>query len=228
MLQTVSAKSDLELYTNAAPWVVDAVAACCRKQGYCVLGIVGGRSIPSLLQRIKLYASEISGKVHIFWLDERVTEEKNYPDALPQLEQIRSAGVDLHWYPLQATTEGDIMQEANDALQKIKAIKGATGFDVVIASAGEDGHVAGLFPNKPALQSKDSGYTLVHGAPKPPPLRVSVTPHLLQSAHSGFLFFVGEKRHAYERFSDTGIPISDCPAKLLLSIPKLSVFTCLR
>jgi 6-phosphogluconolactonase len=48
-------------------------------------------------------------------------------------------------------------------------------FDVVMLGVGADAHVASLFPEHPALHERDASTIGVRGAPKPPPVRVSMT-----------------------------------------------------
>jgi 6-phosphogluconolactonase len=48
-------------------------------------------------------------------------------------------------------------------------------FDVLMLGVGPDAHVASLFPEHPALHERDESTIGVRGAPKPPPLRVSMT-----------------------------------------------------
>jgi 6-phosphogluconolactonase len=48
-------------------------------------------------------------------------------------------------------------------------------FDVVMLGLGPDAHVASLFPEHPALHERDASTIGVRGAPKPPPVRVSMT-----------------------------------------------------
>jgi 6-phosphogluconolactonase len=47
-------------------------------------------------------------------------------------------------------------------------------FDILMLGVGPDGHVASLFPEHPALYDERS-VVGVHGSPKPPPTRVSLT-----------------------------------------------------
>jgi len=48
-------------------------------------------------------------------------------------------------------------------------------FDVLMLGLGPDAHVASLFPEHPALHELDASTIGVRGAPKPPPVRVSMT-----------------------------------------------------
>jgi 6-phosphogluconolactonase len=48
-------------------------------------------------------------------------------------------------------------------------------FDVLMLGLGPDAHVASLFPEHPALHEREASTIGVRGAPKPPPVRVSMT-----------------------------------------------------
>jgi 6-phosphogluconolactonase len=218
-------KDEHELYHVAAGALSTSIAAVCTRQGYCILGIVGGRSLPGLLEQ--LLNMPLHGKIHVFWLDERVGPEKVYIPILPYLEQLHKRGVDMTWYPLQGLHLPAIEIEAHQTLQTIEAIAGKPRFDIVILSAGEDGHIAGLFPGHATLHAKHEGYVVEEHAPKPPALRISATIPLILTASEAFLFITGEKHHAYQQFLDSAVPPEQCPAKFLVQIPHLTVFTSL-
>lgn len=62
--------------------------------------------------------------------------------------------------------------------------------DVLLLGVGPDGHVASLFPNRPALHDTRS-VVGVEGAPKPPPDRVTMTMPSIQSADEVWLVAAG-------------------------------------
>src|SRR3989344_967497 len=100
MAVQIITRKEPELYHDAAAMLAESIADICTKQGYCVLGIVGGRSLPSLMEHLLPHARLLRGKIHIFWLDERIGPEKIYIPVLPYLEQLHKRGVDIRWYPL--------------------------------------------------------------------------------------------------------------------------------
>lgn len=59
-------------------------------------------------------------------------------------------------------------------------------FDVLLLGLGPDGHVASLFPEHPAVYAEGS-VVGVHGSPKPPPLRVSLTMGAITAAREVWL-----------------------------------------
>lgn len=99
-------------------------------------------------------------------------------------------------------------------------------FDVVLLSAGEDGHVGALFPGHHSVGDRHHGFVVMDDSPKPPPGRMSASLSLLQTASAAVLLFAGEaKRQAYRRFNDEGLAVADCPARLVLSIHDTTVLT---
>ena len=225
-MNTFTAQTEAELLILAAGRIADTIANCCRQYGRCSLGIVGGRTIPALLERLLPYAHSFKGKIDVFWLDERVGPEKNFAPALSHLEALHKHGVDIAWHPLQSLHEESMHIEARQ-VEQVLAQTGESRFDIVVCSAGEDGHVASLFPQHASLHVSHLGYVLEEHSPKPPAKRFTVTPMLLTTAKYAFLFVVGEKRHAYDLFLSQAT-IEECPAKLLMQVRDLSVLVSLR
>ncbi len=225
-MMRVLAPTTQELYAMAGETLLAGIERALRARGTCVIGLVGGRSMPALLESLlsRLHGKRLEGSVHVFWLDERVDPDKNFTPVLPLLERLQ-AHMDLAWHPLVSTQRAAMEAEiasCGDALARL----GGT-FDVAVLSAGEDGHVASLFPRNPALHARERRYVFVEDAPKPPPLRVSVSPPLLLAAHETLLLFAGAgKRDAYRRFCDQGTPVEECPAKLLEGARALRVLVC--
>ena len=68
----------------------------------------------------------------------------------------------------------DVESAAQDYAHQIRE-HGRGGFEVLMLGVGPDGHVASLFPGHPAQLTQDAITVGVHGSPKPPPERVSLT-----------------------------------------------------
>ncbi len=67
-------------------------------------------------------------------------------------------------------------------------------FDLLMLGVGPDAHVASLFPEHPALHERDASTIGVRGAPKPPPVRVSMTFPSLCSARDVWLLVSGPEK----------------------------------
>lgn len=70
-------------------------------------------------------------------------------------------------------------------------------FDVLMLGVGPDAHIASLFPEHPALHELEASTIGVRGAPKPPPIRVSMTfPSLCSARDVWFLVSGADKAGA--------------------------------
>ncbi|HYT09460.1 MAG TPA: 6-phosphogluconolactonase [Mycobacteriales bacterium] len=63
-------------------------------------------------------------------------------------------------------------------------------FDVLLLGVGEEGHVASIFPESPAAY-EERPVAAVHGSPKPPPVRLTVTFPAIQAATEVWLVAAG-------------------------------------
>ncbi|QKG19546.1 6-phosphogluconolactonase [Actinomadura verrucosospora] len=66
-------------------------------------------------------------------------------------------------------------------------------FDVLMLGVGPDTHVASLFPEMPATRD-ERPVVAVHGAPKPPPTRISLTFPSLCAAREVWVLAAGESK----------------------------------
>jgi 6-phosphogluconolactonase len=78
-------------------------------------------------------------------------------------------------------------------------------FDVLLLGIGPDGHVASLFPGLPALYD-ERPVVAVRGAPKPPPLRLSLTLPAIRCAREVWILAAGAEKAGAVRLalSDVG------------------------
>jgi len=101
----------------------------------------------------------------------------------------------------------------SDELRKFNS-----AFEISILGSGEDGHVAGIFPNREFPEMKDTFFLRFDDSPKPPKERMTAHPSLVSASQLCILMFLGDgKREAFNRFTDDAISLSDCPAKLVTS-----------
>ena len=66
-------------------------------------------------------------------------------------------------------------------------------FDVLLLGMGPDSHVASLFPGMPALYD-ERPVVAVHGAPKPPPTRISLSMPTIRAAREVWVVAAGEEK----------------------------------
>jgi 6-phosphogluconolactonase len=78
-------------------------------------------------------------------------------------------------------------------------------FDVLLLGMGPDCHVASLFPEMPALY-EDRPVAAVHGSPKPPPTRITLTLPAIRAAREVWVVVAGKEKAGAVRLalSDSG------------------------
>jgi 6-phosphogluconolactonase len=84
-------------------------------------------------------------------------------------------------------------------------------FDILLLGVGPDGHVASLFPESPALYDERT-VVPVRGAPKPPPLRISLSSAAINSAREIWLVAAGEEKAGAVRMALEGAGPTQIPA----------------
>lgn len=141
-------------------------------------------------------------RVHLWWGDERYV-----PKGDPQRndEQAREGFLDVLdelgappelRHPLPASDEfPDIDEAARAATAELRrwAADGSEcpRFDICFLGVGPDGHVASLFPNRPEVLIREPLVVPVRNAPKPPPLRLSMTRSVLNGSARAWMVLAG-------------------------------------
>lgn len=135
-------------------------------------GSVGDSFFPTLAQAPLEWKD-----VDIFWVDERAvaptSPDSNYGQA--QRLWLAPAGVPLRCIHPMPADDVDLVRAAAAYAQKLHARAGNPAvLDWVLLGAGNDGHVASLFPGDlPTHAGKSVIWT--DRAPKPPPTRMSLS-----------------------------------------------------
>jgi 6-phosphogluconolactonase len=84
-------------------------------------------------------------------------------------------------------------------------------FDVLLLGIGPDGHTASLFPGHPAVYD-DRPVAAVHGAPKPPPTRLTMTFPTLNAARETWVVASGEAKAKAVKLALSGAGRVQVPA----------------
>lgn len=171
-------------------------------------GTVGIATLAEAAQSPLVQAIDWS-QVHLWWGDERFLPEGD-PDRnevqarkawLDSLEGLPAENV--HFMP--RATPDLTVQEAAQAYSKDLREHAEVGaslpqFSVVLLGMGPDSHVASLFPNHPDALNTETPAIAVENSPKPPPLRVSLSFDVINSAEEVWIIAAGaEKAEAVSR-----------------------------
>jgi 6-phosphogluconolactonase len=132
-------------------------------------------------------------------------DERCLPSDDPQRNSAMATQALLAHVPVPASQVHTIPAElgADEAARRyVDALRGVGDFDLVLLGLGEDGHTASLFPGRDWGESpEDPDALAVHGAPKPPPERVSLcAARLSRSREVLFLADARGKRAALMRW----------------------------
>jgi 6-phosphogluconolactonase len=125
---------------------------------------------------------------HVFWADERCipssSPESNYGAA----DRLLLRHVDIPRDQIHALDDTIGATEAAEGYESVlrKVFRPEPGrlprLDLILLGIGEDGHTASLFPGSPLLSETRRWAAPVFDAPKPPPVRVTLTLPVINSA----------------------------------------------
>lgn len=192
--------------------LVDAQAA----QGYAHVCLTGGRSGTSVLAALASSSARDAvdwRHLDVWWSDERFLPhgdpERNDTGAFEALlDHVPLEAGRVHPMPTPQGPDGDDPEAAADRYARELAASARTedrfglpAFDVSLLGVGEDAHVASLFPELPAIHEQERSVIAVHGSPKPPPTRISLTMPALCTAREVWLVAAGESKAAAIRLA---------------------------
>ncbi|GAA4144819.1 6-phosphogluconolactonase [Streptomyces griseoincarnatus] len=201
---------DKELMAQAAAArlitrIVDAQSS----RGEASVVLTGGRNGNGLMAALAAAPARDAidwSRLDLWWGDERFLPE-GAPDR--NVTQAREALLDavpldpkrVHAMPASDGPHGSDVEAAAAAYAaELDAAAGpedhgpVPAFDVLMLGVGPDTHVASLFPELPAVRETERTVVGVHGAPKPPPTRVTLTLPAIRAAREVWLLAAGEDK----------------------------------
>lgn len=193
--------------------VVDAQAA--RGVASVVLtgGGVGGTTLRAVRDSPARDAVDWS-RVDVWWGDERwlpagdpERNDKQAQDALLSAVPVDPARV----HPFAAADGAYAGDLAAAAAAYAAELATAARFDVLMLGVGEEGHVASIFPDSPAAHATEP-VVAVHGCPKPPPDRLTLTFPTIGTATEVWLLTAGAAKAEAIATSLSGAAPVDLPA----------------
>lgn len=209
-------RAELEKKTSAI--LEESIRNLLSKQEKVVLAVVGGSSVSNVFSHLQ-NASLDWQRIHLFMVDERLVPidhpDSNYGLAVSYFSQIFPAK-NLHPFVYDSNTDDFGVKKYEQHLEGFGG-----GFDVVLTSSGEDGHIGALFPKHRSVDSTNAYFVTMNDSPKPPSGRMSAAKMLIQRAQVGFVLFFGEsKKEAYSNFMNEKMSIRDCPSKIIRQLPE--------
>jgi len=154
--------------------------------------------------------------VHVWWGDERYVaadsddrNEKQAREAL--LDHVPLVAANVH--PMPSTDSGlDVETAAARYADELRRASRpddhaeVPSFDVTLLGVGPDAHINSLFPQQPAAHETERWVVGVHGSPKPPPTRITMTFPAVQASQEVWIVGDGESKASAFRLalSDAG------------------------
>ncbi|HUZ26284.1 MAG TPA: 6-phosphogluconolactonase [Streptosporangiaceae bacterium] len=163
-------------------------------------------------------------RVDIWWGDERFLPsghpERNETGARAALlDHIDISPDRVHPMPASDGPDGDNPEAAADryadwlrAAARPEDHGDVPSFDVLLLGIGPDAHVASLFPGLPANYEQERTVVAVHGAPKPPPTRLTLTRPAILAARDVWIIASGADKAPAVRLALSGAGPVQVPA----------------
>ncbi len=169
------------------------LAACVERatleRGWCNVALPGGpfvRPIYTELAQFQLRWSDVT----FYFTDERCIPishpASNYGEAIDKF--LKNPRIDLFQF---RRIEAELPDRDLTAEEYARMLPDE--FDVLLAELGPDGHIAGLYPNSPAVRERERLAMPVQ-APTRPVQRITLTPPALASAREVLIVATGRDR----------------------------------
>lgn len=146
------------------------------------------------------------GEVEFYWGDERFLPpgdpERNETQARGALldhlrvdpAKVFPMGADTGTGPAGAEPAAQAYAEVLAGAARPEDHGAVPSFDVLLLGMGPEGHTASVFPHSPAVYEAERTVVAVHGCPKPPPTRVSLTLSAIRRAAEVWIVTTGESK----------------------------------
>ncbi len=149
------------------------------------VGVTGGVSLDGFYREVAASWVAIDlTRIHFYLSDERVTEIKSEKN-IAHLDEV-------FFTPLSKKTGVTPQVYVPEFAGKFPFPRS----DLLLLSAGPDGHIASLFPGHSQLEDKTWSYLEVTDSPKPPSKRITMSPEVIRRSFSVFVFFLGVQKQA--------------------------------
>lgn len=208
---------------EAAQFIVRLANEATVTRGRFSIALSGGSTPKALFGLIATepYLGQIDWpSVEIFWADERCVPpddaESNYAMAKEVLlSKIPIQPRQIHRMPAEKADLDAAAQEYTLEMQRVFVTNGIPVFDLIQLGMGPEGHTASLFPHQPSLHEQQR-LVMPVSVPKPPPLRLTFTPPILNAPrHVLFLVTGSEKADAVQAVLEGPYQPDEYPAQIV-------------
>jgi 6-phosphogluconolactonase len=213
------------LAEEAAARLVMVIIDAQSSRGQADIVLTGGSMGSALLVSLKQSPAKDTidwPNLSLWWGDERFLPtgdpERNVTQArLALLDSVPLDPSKVHPMPASDGPDGPDVDAAAARYSAELAAAAPRGlsvpeFDLLILGVGPDAHVASLFPEHPALHEHVAAAIGVRGAPKPPPVRVSLTLPSLCSARDVWFLVSGPEKASAVGLALSGAGTLQAPA----------------
>jgi 6-phosphogluconolactonase len=209
--QTVVYRTPQLLAAATAARLVTRLVDLQSARGTASVVLTGGRTGTAVLEELRAAPARDAvdwSQVDFFWGDERFLPaghpERNETQARAALlDHVPVVPERVHAMAPSDGEYGDNPEAAAEAYAAMLAVAArsedhypAPTFDVCMLGVGEEGHTASIFPRSPAVYDTERSVVAVHGCPKPPPVRVSLTLPTIRHSAEVWLMTTGEGKAA--------------------------------
>lgn len=200
--------------------LVDAQAA----RGSASFVVTGGGTGTAVLEQLRRSPARDAvdwSRVDLYWGDERFL-----PHGDPERNETQARETLLDHVPVDparvfamAPSDGPMGDDPDAAAAEYARTlveQSSDGtvprFDVLLLGIGEEGHVASVFPDSPAVHEHELTVVAVRDCPKPPPTRISMTLPTVRAASRVWLCVAGAGKAEAVRSALGGATEVDLPA----------------
>jgi 6-phosphogluconolactonase len=224
-MEIIQGRDSNNLIKIATKILLNKMIDCYNLKGSINFGLVGGRSVSELYGELSKQPFDNWANVQFFLVDERNvplnSELSNY--------SVVNNGLLRSLLDKQLITEDNI-HLVNTDLSPILAIENYVSFlekyggtlDVVVLSAGEEGHVAGIFQD---ISYSDNKLVYFENSPKLPAKRFSITPDLLSKTKTAVVLYFGDSKEKALRSLLNEHTEKTLPERTLYKIKDLIIVT---